>query len=274
MVIKDKVVLITGASSGIGRETAVAFAREGAHVVLAARRKDMIDEILRLLPEGGERHLSLRADITDEHSVQSLVKETVSRFGRIDILINNAGLRHVGLVKDLDMAKVEKVIATNLLGAIRVTREVLPHMLRQADGHIITVSSFLGARGAYLRSVYAASKFGVEGFMESLRSEVSHKGIRISVIRPSTVATDSQASVEIDTHAELPVFDEQTIDKIAMAIVRLAKRPQREYVVGLFSKVTLFVNRLFPSVMDRIIAGDFIKRMNGSRTTKGDAGQD
>ncbi len=251
--LHNKVVLITGASGGIGRETTLLFAKEGASVVLAARRGQLLTEILDKLPGGPQKHLSCPTDISKERDVEALISEIIKKYGRIDILVNNAAVSYVGKVKDMNLEKAENTLNINLLGTIRVTRAALPYMIEQQAGHVITVTSVLGKRGVSYRSIYCASKFGVEGFMESLRSEVDKYNIGVSVIRPPTVRTDFSKKIKHDsdvTHHALDNLDPATV---ARTIVDIAKRPRRDVNMGLLAKGFLFLNAISSILVDKIV---------------------
>ena len=253
MLLNNKVVIITGASEGIGREAALLFAEEGASVVLAARRGGLLAKVLDELKDGPQRHMSCPTDISKAEDVKALVSKVIEKYGRIDVLVNNAAVSHIGRVRDLDLERAENVLNINLIGTIRVTREVLPHMIKQKSGHIITISSVLGKRGVSYRSIYCASKFGVEGFIESLRSEVDKHNIKISIVRPSTVRTDFSNKIRRDsdvTHHALDSIDPATVAK---TIVDVAKRPKRDVNMGLLAKGFLFLNTISSVLVDEIV---------------------
>jgi short-subunit dehydrogenase len=251
--LRDKVVVVTGASGGIGREAALLFSREGSSVVIAARRQELLAELLNELPGGSGKHMSCPTDISKDKEVKRLVSETVERYGRIDILINNAAVSYVGRVRDMDLEKAESAFDINLLGTIRVTRHVLPHMIERQSGHIINISSIIGKRGVPYRSIYCASKFGLEGFMESLRSEVAKYNIGLSTIRPPSVKTDFSKKIKHDSNVTHHALDSLDPHTVARAIIGVAKRPRRELNMGLLAKGFLFLNAIFPVLFDRII---------------------
>jgi len=184
--LEGKVVLVTGASSGIGRETALALSGAGARVAIGARRTDRLAALVDAAP--GDI-LALDLDVTDPESVQRAVSETVARFGRLDALVNNAGLMQSGLIVGADVREWRRMIDTNLLGSMYAVHAALPHLL-EAKGAVVQVSS-TAARSASLGSgVYAATKFGIGAFSESLRQEVTRRGVRVIVIQPGFVDTE------------------------------------------------------------------------------------
>ncbi|HVP62932.1 MAG TPA: SDR family NAD(P)-dependent oxidoreductase [Myxococcaceae bacterium] len=188
--LKDKVALVTGASSGIGEATALTLARAGARVAIAARRRERLDSVARRIADLRSESLVLEADVARVDEAESIVARTVDRFGRIDILVNNAGMM---LLSPVDRARVDdwrRMLDLNLLGLMVATRAALPHMRRQKDGHVVNVSSTAGRVANPDASVYAATKFGVGAFSEALRREVYRDGIRVTLIEPGAVATE------------------------------------------------------------------------------------
>ena len=184
--LEGKVVLVTGASSGIGRDTALALSAAGAQVAIGARRIDRLASLVEAAP--GEV-VPLQLDVTDPVSVQRAVSETVGHFGRLDALVNNAGLMQSGLILDADVSEWRRMVDTNLLGSMYAVHAALPFLL-ESKGAVVQVSS-TAARSASLGSgVYAATKFGIGAFSESLRQEVTRRGVRVIVIQPGFVDTE------------------------------------------------------------------------------------
>lgn len=193
--LDGKVALVTGASSGIGEATALALARAGARVAVAARRRDRLDGVARRIGELRSESLVLEADVASAPAAESIVQKTVDRWGRLDILVNNAGLM---LLSPIDRARVEdwrRMLDLNLLGLMVLTRAALPHMRRQKDGHVVNISSTAGRVANPDASVYAATKFGVGAFSEALRREVYRDGIRVTIVEPGAVATELREHV-------------------------------------------------------------------------------
>lgn len=190
MKLKDKVALITGGGRGIGKAIALAYAREGASLAICARTSSEIEETAKELKALGPECLGVVCDVSLEEPVGMLIKQVQERFGSIDILINNAGVmtRPVPLA-ELEVKKWDYTIAVNLRGPFLVTKAVLPIMMRQNSGSIINVSSSIG-RGAYANfAAYAVSKWGIEGFTQTLAAEVRSYNIRVNSVEPGYVAT-------------------------------------------------------------------------------------
>jgi NADP-dependent 3-hydroxy acid dehydrogenase YdfG len=188
-MLDGKVALVTGASSGIGAATAEALAGAGASVVLAARRADRLADLATRLSDKGATVLSVVLDVTDERACQAAVARTVDELGGLDILINNAGVMLLGLINQADTTDWTRMINTNLLGSMFMVHSSLPHLLAR-KGSIVQISSVAGRVVRAGGGAYAATKFGIGAFAESLRQEVTTKGVRVVVIEPGVVDTE------------------------------------------------------------------------------------
>ncbi|MFG2058798.1 SDR family NAD(P)-dependent oxidoreductase [Micromonospora sp. NPDC048930] len=184
--LHGKVVLVTGASSGIGQATALALSKAGARVSVGARRADRLQSLAQDAP--GEV-LALELDVTDRQSVQNAVAATVERFGALDVLVNNAGVMLSGPILGADTAEWTRMVETNLLGSMYAVHAALPHLLR-SKGAVVQISSTSGRTASAASGVYAATKFGITAFSEALRQEVTAQGVRVIVIEPGFVATE------------------------------------------------------------------------------------
>ena len=190
LVLNEKVVIITGASSGIGRALAFAFARRAAKVVLVARREERLEAVRREIEPYTSDVLVVPADIGDEQQLQNVINLTVETFGRIDILVNNAGVSQGGPLHLQPPEQVEQIIRVNLWSAIRLTQLVLPYMLANRSGYILNVGSGLGRVAVPGFTSYVASKYGLSGFSDSLRRELSGTGVHVTLILPTWTNTD------------------------------------------------------------------------------------
>jgi NADP-dependent 3-hydroxy acid dehydrogenase YdfG len=190
--IKGKVVLITGASSGLGEATARRLSSEGATVVLGARRKDRIEALARELSARGGTAMALVTDVTERGQVKRLVDAAVENHGRIDVMINNAGIMPQAPLEKLQVAEWDQMIDVNLKGVLYGIAAALPYMKRQKSGHFIQVSSVAGHKVGPGFAVYAATKFGVRALSEGLRQEVKPYNIRTTVLSPGAVATEQR----------------------------------------------------------------------------------
>ena len=190
MPIKNKVVIITGASSGIGWATAHAFANAGAHVILVARRANLLAALQEELTRKGHHAITIAGDITSEADMQTVIDETMREFGRIDILVNNAGVAVAGLLETIAVDSVQKMVDINLYSAIRLTQLVVPIMKAQKSGHIINISSTAGLTHSPAQTVYSATKSGLLGFTKGLRRELNPYNVFVSSLHPGWTDTD------------------------------------------------------------------------------------
>jgi NADP-dependent 3-hydroxy acid dehydrogenase YdfG len=197
--LQGKVALITGASSGIGEATALAFAEQGAHVVLVARRQDRLQDLSQRIEQKGVRALPIAADASNEEEVHKVVQQAKDQFGRLDIVVNNAGVMLLGKIDGANTDEWRQMININVLGLLYMTHSVLPIMKEQQSGHIVNISSVAGRTARMGSGVYNVTKWGVVAFSESLRQEVLSSNIRVTTIEPGAVAT------ELDSH----ISDEQ-----------------------------------------------------------------
>jgi clavulanate-9-aldehyde reducatase len=190
--LDGKVAVVTGASSGIGEATALALAREGASLVLGARREDRLNALAERISADGGRALPRGVDLTDEAEARAFVQGARDELGRLDILVNNAGVMLLGPVAGADTADWRRMIEVNLLGLLWCTHAALPHMAESGGGDIVNLSSVAGRRATAGAAVYNMTKFGVHAFSEALRQEALHAGVRVTVVAPGFVETELQ----------------------------------------------------------------------------------
>jgi uncharacterized protein len=195
-MIRDRVAIITGASSGIGEALAERLAHEGAVVVLAARRRERIESLAASLRAQGFRAEAIETDVTRAPDGERLVRETIARFGRLDILVNNAGRGHCGSVEETTDEVIGSIFAVNVYALWHTVRPALPQMRKQGSGHIINVASMAGKIGFPFNSAYVAAKHACVGFTAALRMELVETGIHATVVCPAGVETDWAASTE------------------------------------------------------------------------------
>jgi short-subunit dehydrogenase len=232
--LRQAVVVITGASSGIGRATAEAFARRGATLVLAARRETALHEVARRCEALGGRALVVPTDVTDERAVQHLARQAVEQLGRIDVWVNNAAVSLFARFEEAPPEAYRRVIETNLFGYIHGARAVLPYFREQGSGVLINNSSVFGMMGAPYISAYVASKFAIRGLGECLREELLDvPGIYVSTIMPASIDTPIfQQAANYTGRAVKPLRPIYTAARVAQAIVSCAEHPRREVIVG------------------------------------------
>ena len=191
--LSGKAVAITGASSGIGEATALTLAKAGASVALGARRKDRIDELAARIEDEGGTAVALEVDVSDEEAARGFIAAAYERLGRLDTLVNNAGVMLLGPVEQADSGDWRTMINVNLLGVLYCTHAALPIMLGQESGDIVNISSVAGRFARAGNAVYAATKFGVGAFSEGLRNEITERGVRVTLIEPGFVDTELQS---------------------------------------------------------------------------------
>jgi short-subunit dehydrogenase len=256
--LRNRVVVITGASSGFGKGTAEKFARNGAHIVLAARRENLLEKLARDCGRRGVRALVVETDVSRREQVEQLAQETLSAFGRIDVWINNAGVATYGRYDEVPLEEHEQVIRTNLLGVMYGSYAALRQFRRQGHGTLINVGSFAGISAAPYFSSYCASKFGVRGFDMALRQELQVNGernIHVSTIIPTSMDTPffSHAANHLGKPVRPipPFYDPQ---EVIDAIYSVSLEPQDELVVGRRAKVGKVIRRLAPKALEHKMA--------------------
>jgi short-subunit dehydrogenase len=253
-------VLITGASQGIGRETALLFARKGYDVVLAARHGDRLEAVAQAIQALGRTALAVPTDVKDPDQVQNLVQKALAQFGTIEVLINNAGIYISGPVEEFSLDDWHQAIDTNLWGYIHTIQALLPHFVARGAGTIVNVSSIGGKVPVPYLVPYSTSKFAVTGLTEALHSELAPKGIQVSGIYPNLIQTDfleraifrgkdsddqKARRQQVEQILKVPLVEKP--QDVAQAIWEAVAHNRAEVVVG-SAKVTTAAHRLFPSL--------------------------
>jgi short-subunit dehydrogenase len=224
--LRGAVVVVTGASSGIGWETALAFAKAGATVVGAARRKDRLDQLASAIEQNGGRALSVECDVSDFEQVESLRRSVHEAFGRCDVLVNNAGVPGGGPFTKLSVEQIERVVRINYLGVLYCTKAFLPGMLEAGRGHIVNVASLAGRYAVPGSSVYSSTKHAVVAFSEALYYEVAPQGVRVTTVNPSFVRTESFSSGDMERLPKAIVLDADQVAEAILDVVRKDKAPE------------------------------------------------
>ncbi len=234
--LNGAVALVTGASSGIGEATAVALAEQGATVAMAARRKDRIDALAARITNGGGTALAIEADVSCQEQAQALIEQTVAELGRLDTLINNAGVMLLGPAVGAPLEEWERMIGVNVQGLLYCAHAALPHLLKAAEdsprrvADMVNISSVAGRVARSGSGVYNLTKWGVGAFSESLRQEVTSRHVRVSLVEPGAVATElvSHNRPEIrEAMAAGNEFERMVPEDIAEAITYIVTRPWR-----------------------------------------------
>jgi short-subunit dehydrogenase len=254
---KDKVVIITGASSGIGRELAHQLASQGAWLSLAARDTKRLETVMAECLALGGKAFAVRTDVSDPAQCEDCIRQTVEHYGRIDVLVNNAGITMWANFEDVqDLTPFEQIMRVNYLGSLYCTHYALPH-LKQTKGLIVAISSLTGKTGVPTRSAYAASKHAMVGFFDSLRIELVPSGVGVTMIYPGFVKSEvRQRALGPDGKplGESPVRESEVmpVETCARLIIKAMARRQREMVMTLRGKLGQWLKLIAPGLVDRI----------------------
>ena len=262
-MFENQVVWITGASSGIGEALAYEFAKRGARLILSARREEELGRVKQACVTGGaqaENINILTLDVTDEGALSSKVVVAHALWGRIDMLINNAGISQRSLCIDTDMATYRRLFEVDVFGQIALTKEVLPIMLKQGSGHMAVTASVAGKIGAPQRTGYCAAKHAMMGFFDALRSEVTKDGIRVTTITPGFIRTaiseyalkgDGSKFGKVDAN----IAGGMDVTECAAVIMRGFEKGKQEIPVGKGAEMkALLIKRLFPNLLFKMVA--------------------
>jgi NADP-dependent 3-hydroxy acid dehydrogenase YdfG len=240
--LSGRVVAVTGASSGIGEATALACARAGAAVALAARRTDRIEALAQRIEAEGGRAVAIATDVSDEAQARAFVEGAHRELGRLDVLVNNAGVMLLGPIVDAPTDEWRRMIDANLYGVLYCTHAALPIMLEQGSGHVVNVSSVAGRVARAGSGVYNLTKWGVGAFSESLRQEVTTRHVRVSLVEPGAVATELtdhlRPEVREQMRGRLLEMERMESEDIADAIAFIVTRPRRVAVNELLIRPT------------------------------------
>lgn len=258
---KDKVVAITGGSDGIGRALVNAFIQAGARVATCARNYDKL-YTLQLQHSNVMLH-AITCDVSKETDCKRFIDSTIKTFGGIDILINNAGISMRSLFRDADLDVLRRVMDVNFYGAVYCTRYALPALL-ESKGVVVGVSSIAGYRGLPGRSAYSASKFALQGWLESLRVELLHTGVHVMWVCPGFTASNIRKvalNSQGQPQGESPLDEDKIMQapEVAEAIIKAIEHRKRTLVISFTGKRTIFMNRFFPSLTDKMVYKFFFK---------------
>jgi len=256
----DNVVLITGASSGIGKQLALQLADQGAWLSLAARSEDRLLQVAASCRERGARTLVAPTDVAHEDQCQALVERTVAEFGRLDTLINNAGFGlHARFDELPDLRAFEQVMQVNFMGSVYCTYHALPHLM-ETTGRIVGISSLAGRFSTPRNTAYCASKHALTGFYDSLRNEMRRTGVTVTAVYPSFVVTEfnerlleSDGTPRGERGRQFYTKRMMTAERCARLIIRSAAARKRQRVMTLGGKVALWVQLIAPATLDRVV---------------------
>lgn len=254
---QNKVVWITGASSGIGEAMAYELARRGARLILSARRADVL-EAVKSRCERPDQHWVLPMDMTQQGRFRELTETVLSTCGRIDMLVNNAGVSQRALVKDTSIEVDRQIMELDFFGPVALTKVVLPHMLARNSGHLVAVSSVVGLVATPYRSAYASAKHAIIGFHDALRAEVHAAGLKVSVLCPGFVRTNVSLSALTADGTPHGKIDEQqntamSADVFARKAVDALARGEGRIVIAGKERLAVYLGRLSPALLERLV---------------------
>jgi len=252
MRLRDRTAIVTGASTGIGRETARLFARAGANVVLASRNAERLAQVAQELQAYRGRSLAVPTDVTDSQAVEAMVRRAAEEFGSVDILVNNAGLGLYARLAEGSMENVRYLFEVNVFGALNCIRAVVPYMKQQRRGQIINVSSLAGKIAAPYEGAYAATKFALTAISDALRLELFDYGITVISVYPGPIETPfrENALKEIELPAASPVVRHIPAVRVAEAIVKAARHERAEVYVTCFNRLAVALKGISPRFID------------------------
>lgn len=251
MEIRGKTVLVTGASEGIGRATAIAFARAGARIVLAARRLERLDEVAKEIAASGGEAFAVVADVADDASVDAMARAATERFGGVDILVNNAGYGLMGPLAELAVDDVRQNFEVNVFGVLRCVRAVVPEMRRRGGGHIVNVSSVLGGMTLPYLGPYAATKHALNALTASLRAELRPDRIGVSLIVPGRIDTGFSENAQRPTgHRSPGAYRGIPPERVAAAILGAVRHNRRRVTAPFWYWPIPVARALAPDIID------------------------
>lgn len=264
MDFDGKNVVVTGASSGIGRQAAIEFARKGANVVVAARRQQRLQQVEDDLKRFGVSTLACRCDVSDKSQVKRMHDAVFEVFDSVDILVNNAGFAIYGSVSELTVDEIESQMATNYLGMVYCTKNFLPSMLDRGSGHIVNVASVAASFGLPGIAPYCASKFAMLGFSEGLKHELKGTGVGITVVSPIMVRTDF---FDHPSFESMPKYSPWSLSPktVAAAILRAANSSRLEIIVPPVVRGAVWSKHTLPFIINSIMGSAFQKKLDAAR---------
>ena len=261
--LKNKIIIITGASGGIGESLAKKFSAEGSVVVIAARQLEKLNQLKSSIENSGGKVHVVACDVSNESHCKLLIEETIRLYGRIDVLINNAGISMRALFSELDVDVIRKVMDVNFWGAVYCTKAAFPYLLK-SKGSVVGISSIAGKKGLPGRTGYSASKFALEGFLETIRTENLKKDLHVLVACPGFTASNIRQSAlakDGSQQGESP-RDESSMmssDEVAAHIYNAVKKRKRDLILTGNGKLTVWLNKFFPGFMDKIVYNHMAK---------------
>lgn len=256
--MNNKVVIVTGASSGIGEALTALYAKRGYQVVAAARNEEKLNNLVHALADASGEVYAVKTDVSKEEDCKNLIHKTIEKYGRIDILINNAGISMRAMFKDLDLDVIRQLMDVNYWGTVFCTKHALPHILKQ-KGSLVGVISIAGHVGLPARTGYASSKFAIRGFLDTLRIEHLKDGLHVLVaapgftesnIRKTALVADGKQQGQTPRNEGNMMTSAEVAQRIATAVDRRKRSLILTFVEG---KFTVFLNKFFPTLLDKLV---------------------
>ena len=261
--MKDKIVVITGASSGIGKALSGNFAKRGAKIVIAARSEDKLNQIKVDLEKSAPYVLAVKADVSRDADCQNLIQKTIEKFGGLDILINNAGISMRAIFEHTDLSVIRQLMDVNFWGTVYCTKFALPHLLK-SRGSVVGVSSIAGYKGLPGRTGYSSSKFAMHGFLEVVRIENMKKGLHVLIACPGFTASNirnTALSGSGSQQGESPRDENKMMsaEEVAQHIVKAIDQKKHRLTLTTQGKITVMLNKFFPKLMDKMVYNHMAK---------------
>ena len=270
--MKDKVVIITGASSGIGKALAFSFGREGAKIIITGRKEAPLMEVSEELKKEGIENFAFVSDVSIEADNIKMVEKTIQKYGKIDILINNAGISMRSMFADCDLNVIKSLMDINFWGTVYATKYALPY-IKATKGSIVGVSSIAGYRGLPVRTGYSASKFAVNGFLEALRTELLQTGVHVLTACPGFTASNIRvAALGSDGNSKGETMRDEvnmmSSEEVADRILKAVKNRDRDMILTFKGKAIIWINKLFPKLADKLTFNELAKDSDSPLTKK------
>lgn len=266
MNFKNKIIVVTGASSGIGEASTIQFAKKGANIILVARRKEKLLEVEKKISQFHVKTLVCPCDVSQKSQVKKMVENVLDKFGRIDVLVNNAGFVIYGKVNDLTIEEIESQMKTNYFGMIYCIKNFLPIMLEQNFGHIVNVASVGASFSVPGIAPYCATKFAMLGFSEGLKHELHGTGIGVTVVSPIMVRTNLFDHPSFENFTKRDKGISLSPENVAKAVVKAANSKRLEIVVPSVIRAGIWAKHTFPFFVNPIIGSAFRKQLEKSKS--------
>ena len=265
MDYQNKIIVITGASSGIGEAAAIEFAKKGATLVLVSRKEEKLREVEKKLSKFDSKIHVIPCDVSNKSDVNEMSQQVIEKFGRVDVLVNNAGFAIYGSVKDLSIEDIESQMATNYFGMVYCIKNFLPTMIEQNSGHIVNVASVAGSFGLPGIASYCASKFAMLGFSEGLKHELNKTNIGVTVVSPIMVRTNF---FDHPSFENMPKYSPTSLSPqtVAKAIVKAANSSRLEIIVPSFVRGAVWAKHTFPYIINPILGSSFRKQLDSTKS--------